>query len=49
METNEMKIEPVITGLVTNCHSYEACKSAGVVSCWGCTEFGPKNIQGVKK
>jgi hypothetical protein len=44
----ETQDQPII-GLVTNCHSYGTCKSAGVVSCGGCPDFRQKNIQGVKK
>jgi hypothetical protein len=34
----EMQEQPII-GLVTNCHSYGACKSAGVVTCNECPDF----------
>jgi len=49
MENNEIKNETAIIGLVTNCHLYGTCKSAGIISCGGCPDFRPKNIQGVKK
>ena len=47
-QVQEPQSQPII-GLVTNCHSYGTCKSQKVVTCGGCPDFRPKNIQGVKK